>query len=81
MKFSALFGSCLFGRHGNRVRARDAHGRLVLRCQECQDDQIVLAPEPLPGKGPAHIAAEVYGRPIGKVTRTSTRSKVLGGKF
>lgn len=74
MKF---FSSCVFG-HGDRYRSRDDRGRLVLVCEACGDEQIVLGSEIV--KGPKHTADVVPGQPRLKVLRRwPDRRKVIHG--
>lgn len=65
--------------HGERTRTRDELGRYVLRCQDCGHDVRLLASE-VRTDGPQHQAAEVPGKPSGRVWREATRSKVAAWK-
>ncbi len=56
--------NCWFG-HGDRLRARDASGKIITVCERCQGD-----PQPFFGgemiKGPLIKADPVMGQPTGK---------------
>lgn len=63
-----LLSAC-FWSHGDRLRARDERGRLILKCQDCGHEQVVLETEVL--KGPKHTPDAVAGQPAGKAVKAS----------
>jgi len=57
---------CWFG-HGDRLRERDADGRLILVCAACGDVLRVFETKAV--KGPQSEPARVLGQPGGKAKR------------
>ena len=70
MRMSLLLSPCLFG-HGNKLRARDDEGYLVLECADC-GEVTRLFEQPVI-KGPKHDVQPVKGAPVLTARRAGTR--------
>ena len=64
MTWAFLLSRCLLFPHGERLRERDAEGRMVLTCPTCGDVQRQLTAPII--TGPKHTPERVPGQPTGK---------------
>jgi hypothetical protein len=72
MRLSQLLSPCFFG-HGDKLRARDEEGYLVLQCAECGENTRLFEQPVI--KGPKHDVAPVKGAPLLSVKRIGARQQ------